>query len=141
MPISSFLFAILTAILWGLAPVLEKAGLRGNLSPLAGVTLRSFAISIVALLSMVIFKKLPQLFQCTLRDAGFVILGGLIAGLLAQWTYYMALKQGSVSSVVPIVAAFPLVALVFSIIFLQEALSLQKIRGVVFVVAGVILIK
>lgn len=141
MSIVSFLFAIFTAILWGLAPVLEKTGLRGNLSPLAGVTLRSFAISIVALLSMVIFKRVPQLFQCTLRDAGFVILGGLIAGLLAQWTYYMALKQGSVSSVVPITAAYPLVAFVLSVIFLQEVLSWQKILGAVFVVAGVVLIK
>ena len=137
----SFLFAVFTAILWELVPVLEKIGLRGNLSPLAGVTLRSFAISFVALSSMAVFKKLPQLFQCTLKDIGFVILGGLIADLFAQWTYYVALKQGSASSVVPVASAYPLVALVLSVIFLQEALSWQKILGAIFVVAGVILIK
>jgi uncharacterized membrane protein len=57
MSIVSFLFAILAAILWGLAPVLEKTGLKGSLSPLAGVTVRSLAVSFVALLSMVVFLR------------------------------------------------------------------------------------
>lgn len=141
MSTSSFIFALLTCILWGLAPVLEKSGLRGNLNPFAGVALRSFAISLVMFFSMVISRKLPQLVQCSLKDAVFIILGGLTAGLLAQWTYYAALKQGSASSVVPIAAAYPLVALVLSVVFLQETFSWQKMLGAAFVVVGVVLIK
>jgi transporter family protein len=76
-----------------------------------------------------------------LKDVTFVILGGLIAGFLVQWTYYVALKQGSASSVAPVASVYPLVAFILSVIFLQEVLSWQKILGVVFVVTGVILIK
>ena len=66
---------------------------------------------------------------------------GLVAGGLAHWTYYVALKSGEASQVVPVAAAYPLVTFVCSLIFLGESLSLAKGIGTLLVVLGIVLIQ
>ncbi len=141
MNLSSFTFALLTALLWGLAPILEKIGLKGNVGPLTGVIIRSFSVSIVAFFTLLFLKRVPALFQSNLRDVIFIIAGGIVASFIGQWTYYTALKHGSASMVVPVAAIYPLVALILSIIFLHEALTWTRVLGIVFVVFGIVLIK
>ena len=137
----SLVFAAITALLWGIAPVLEKIGLRGNISPITGVIIRSLSVSVVAFSSLLFLKKVPELFQANIRDVVFIVAGGIIASFLAQWTHYTALKHGQASMVVPVAATYPLIALILSIIFLHEALTWQRVLGIVFVVFGVVLIK
>jgi transporter family protein len=54
--------------------------------------------------------------------------------------FYIALRHGDVSKVVPVSAAYPALALLLSAVFLSEDLSLGKIAGVVVVIGGVVLL-
>ncbi len=137
----AFFFALITALLWGIAPVLEKAGLKGNIDPLFAVVIRSLTISFVGLLAMLMLNRVPQFSQISAKNIILILLGGLIAGFVAQWTYYHALKLGQASTVVPVAAIYPLVALFLSVIFLGESITWLRLVGVALVVVGVILIR
>lgn len=136
-----FLFALLSSIIWGIAPVLEKIGLSGKLDPYTGVVLRSVPIIIAGVVGLFILGKTEGLMEVDLKSAAFVMAGGLLAGFLGQITYYTALKSGEASIVVPVAATFPLVALIVSVFFLGEAVTWQKAGGISMVVIGVILLR
>lgn len=141
MNVPSFLLALITAVLWGQAPILEKIGLKGNIGPLTGVIIRSFSVSVAAFCTLLFLKRVPLLFQANLRDVIFIVAGGILASFLGMWTYYTALKQGPASMVVPVAAIYPLIALILSVIFLHETLSWARVAGIALVVLGVILVR
>jgi transporter family protein len=140
MAMQAFLFALLTALFWGAATVLDKLALA-KLQPLAGVLIRSVAISVVAL----------AVAGATIRDRVwegidartwfFIIASGMCSGLIGQWTYYKALKYAEASRVVPIVGGYPLVAFLLAVLMLGESVTAQKLCGAALVVAGIILLR
>jgi transporter family protein len=134
------LFALLTAFLWGSSPIIEKLGLLRT-TPLAGVAIRSISITIILLFTLFFTNLGKQLLQVDFKTIALVALGGIISGLLGQWAYFRALKYWEASKVVPIVGTYPLIAFIFSLTFLREELTLQKVMGVILVVVGVILLK
>lgn len=137
----AFLFALLTSLIWGLAPVFEKIGLNGRIDPYTGVVIRTIPITVVSVAGLVFAGGLGSLKSVDVKSAVFVCAGGLIAGLLGQFAFYSALKSGEASLVVPVAATYPLVALIVSALFLGEAVTLQKAAGIVLVVGGVMLLK
>lgn len=138
----SFLFAILAAIIWGLAPALEKVGLKGaGMDPFLGVFIRTIPIAVFAMLGVVLMGKMGEVASIDLKSALFIGAGGLIAGLLGQFAFFSALKAGEASVVVPVAATYPLVALIVSVLFLGESFTMQKLAGIALVVGGVALLK
>lgn len=137
----SFLFALLTSLIWGFAPALEKMGLRGSIDPYLGVVIRTIPIAVIALSGLVIMGRTADVANVDLKSAFFVASGGFVAGLIGQIAFYSALKSGEASVVVPVAATYPLVALIVSILFLGEALTWSKAVGAVLVVSGVVLLK
>jgi transporter family protein len=136
-----FLFALLTSLIWGFAPALEKMGLRSSIDPYLGVVIRTIPIAVIALSGLVIMGRTADVANVDLKSALFVASGGLVAGLIGQIAFYSALKHGEASVVVPVAATYPLVALIVSILFLGEALTWSKAVGAVLVVSGVVLLK
>ena len=134
------LFAILTAFLWGSSPIIEKMGLT-RVGPLAGVTIRSISITIILIFIIFSTNLGNQLVQVDLKSVVLIIIGGIISGLIGQWSYFKALKYWEASRVVPIAGSYPLIAFLFSLIFLKEELTLQKIMGVILVVVGVVFLR
>lgn len=124
---------------WGISPALEKLGVS-KLSPLTAVSIRSFFVAII--LAVFFFSsggyqeaaKYP-------RSIGFILLGGLFAGLLGQLTYFTALKYGEASRVVPIVASYPVLTFIIGISLLGESLTPSKVAGVLLVSAGIFLLR
>ena len=143
MPKSPTMLALLCALFWGLAPIFEKVGLR-HLPPLPGVFVRSLVVTLItglALAGLFVFHRegLGEV-KMNLRWFLWIAAGGISGGLLAQFLYYAALKSGAASRVAPIASAFPLVTVIFSILFLGEAITLTKVLGAGLVVAGVLLL-
>lgn len=138
---NAFLLAILTALIWGAAPVCEKVGLNGKIDPFLGVVVRTLPIAFIGLAGLVFMGRVESLFHVDMKSAAFVAMGGLIAGFIGQIVFYTALKSGEASVVVPVAATYPLVALVISILFLGEAITWQKIAGIGLVVSGVMMLK
>ena len=138
----SFVFALLTALIWGLAPAFEKIGLRGaTIDPVLGVFIRTMPIAVIAVLGVLFMGRLGEVAAVDIKSALFVAAGGLLAGLFGQLAFYSALKAGEASVVVPVAATYPLVALFISVIFLGEAFTVQKLAGIALVVGGVMLLK
>jgi transporter family protein len=137
----AFFFAMLTSLIWGLAPAFEKIGLGGRIDPYLGVVIRTIPIALVGLFGLALMGRLDTMAQVDIKSALFVMTGGFLAGFLGQVAFYSALKSGEASIVVPLAATYPLVALVISVIFLGEAFTWQKLAGISLIVGGVVLLK
>jgi len=137
----AFLFAILTSVIWGFAPAFEKMGLRGRIDPYVGVVIRTIPIAVIGAAGLFFMGRVKEIAAADSKSILFVIAGGFLAGFLGQVAFYTALKSGEASTVVPVAATYPLVALIISILFLGEAFTWQKLAGIGMIVLGVMLLR
>ena len=139
---NAFYFALMTAVVWGIVPILEKMGVTRIVAPLAGVLIRSCGVIIGALI-LGIFSK--GAFKIALKadppTIFLLILSGLMASILGQIFFYNALKVGEASKVVPIAGTYPLISFLLGIIFLGESFTAAKAGGIVFVILGLFLLR
>jgi transporter family protein len=134
------IFALLTAICWGVGGYFEKKGLNlGNLSPTMGITLRTAAaLIILAAASYPQWKSLPQAGPKALL---YMILGGgVVAGAVGMLCYYMALKGAPLTRVMPIAFTSPLFGALMGILFAGEPLTLKTGLGMLLTVGGIVLL-
>ena len=135
-----YVLALFTALCWGIAPLLGKAGLQ-RVDPLTGVALRTFAISGGVLLLLAVTGNLDGFRPLTPRATLFLALDGLLAGLVGQFAYYAALKYGDASRVVPVASAFPAVAFLGGVLFFAERVTPLKTLGVLLILAGILVMR
>ena len=78
--ISPEIFALLTAICWGVGGYFEKQGLKlGNLSPTMGITIRTLIAFII--LGIVSFPQWKDAFQAGPKALLYMVIGGgVVAG-------------------------------------------------------------
>ena len=131
---------IITVLLWGTTPIIEKIGLT-KVDPLIGVTIRSTIVT-VGLFALTFLLGKGRAFL-GVDGKGFLIFGasGIMAGLLGMWTYYTVLKMGATSKVVPIAACYPLVTALLSVLILREGVTLTRVIGTALIVMGIWLVK
>jgi len=135
-----FTYAVLTSVLWGCIPVLEKTGIQAMDNLFAAAVMRASGAIMGALLIPIFspssFKAMltapPKAYLC-LMAAGFV------GSFLGQLTNLNALKLGEVTKVVPVTASWPLLAMLAAFILLGEPVTAKKVCAVVLVVSGVVL--
>ncbi len=86
------LFALSTAVAWGVGGYFEKKGLhQGHLSPQMGITIRTaVALVILVILSFPQWKTVPQAGPKALLY--LVIGGGVVAGSVGMLCFYAAIK-------------------------------------------------
>ncbi len=137
----AYYWAILAALIWGVAPIVEKMGLA-EISPLPGVFLRSMSVFagglVIAVFSPGVIKALAGY---SMKSMIFICLGGVSASIIGSIFFYHALKYGEVSRVVPIGASFPLVSVILGVVFLNEGVTVSKVVGILFVMGGIYLLK
>lgn len=131
---------ILTAILWGSSPILEKIGLR-NTSPLIALTIRSVGVTVALLLTLAWLGKFKDVFNVEGKTVLLFVISGIMAGLLGMWTYFGALKAGATSKIVPIAACYPLITAFLSILILKEGVTMLRLIGTLLIIAGIWLVK
>lgn len=134
------LFALLAALMFGLAPIFSKIGLEG-VNPGIALTIRSSVITVVMLAWVMFSGGLDALSDVGPRGWFFLALDGISAALLGQLFYYYALKSGEASIVVPVVAAFPIFTLIVAAFLLGERVTAAKAIGLLMVVGGVVLVR
>jgi transporter family protein len=131
---------IVTALLWGATPIIEKIGLV-KVDPLIGITIRS-AIAMVGLFILTfLLGKGRELIEVDGKSILIFGSSGVMAGLLGMWTYYAALKMESTSKIVPIAACYPLVTAFLSVLILKEGVTLPRLIGTALIVSGIWLVK
>ena len=136
-----FYWALLSALTWGCAPILEKIGLV-KIPVFTGIFYRCLGVILGALI-LVLFKF--DVFKESIvqwpQGWGFLVAGGLLASVVGQIFFYHALKDGEASLVVPLAATYPLISFLLGILFLGEKVTLAKSFGLVFVLLGIFLLK
>lgn len=138
----AFYFALMTAVVWGIVPILEKMGVTRVVVPTAGILIRSCGV-IIGVSILAIFNKdaVRIALKADSHTIFLLVLSGFMASIIGQIFFYNALKVGEASKVVPIAGTYPLVAFVLGIIFLGETLTFVKAGGVIFVILGLILLR
>jgi len=131
---------IVTTLLWGTTPILEKIGLA-KVDPLIGVTLRSTIVTAGLLVLTFAMGKGKDLLQLDAKSVTIFGASGVMAGLVAMWTYYTVLKIEPTSRIVPITASYPLVTALLSALILGEGLTLPRLIGTGLIVSGIWLVK
>ena len=134
------IFALLTAICWGVGGYFEKKGLQlGNLSPQMGITIRTIsALIILGAVSFPQWKTLPQAGSKAILY--MVIGGGVVAGAAGMLCFYTALKGAPLNRVMPIAFTSPLFGALMGVIFSGEPLTFKTIIGMVLTIAGIIVL-
>lgn len=134
------LFALFTAIAWGVGGYFEKKGLHlGHLSPQVGITIRTFvALFILSLVSYSDWKMIPQAGPKALLY--MIIGGGVVAGSVGMLLFYMAIKGAPLSRVMPIAFTSPLFGALMGIALAGEPVTLKSVLGMIMTVGGIILL-
>ena len=133
-----WIYALLSAFFAGLTAVLAKNGIKGIDSNLA-TAIRTVVILILAW-AIVFFRNDHQgLSGLTKQNWIFLILSGLATGL--SWVFYFkALQLGKVSQVAPVDKASVAIAILLSVVFLGEPLTLKTTIAVLMIIGGTIIL-
>ena len=134
------LFALLTAIAWGVGGYFEKKGLHlGQLSPQLGIALRTaIALVVLASVSYPEWRALPQ--AGTKALLYMVIGGGVVAVAVGMLCFYTAIKGAPLTRVMPIAFTAPLFGALMGLLFGGETLTLKAALGMLMTVGGIILL-
>ena len=134
-----FIFAVLAALFYGIAPIFAKFGIS-KVNPLIALSIRTGVIVATLLIILVVSGNIKAFQHINART--FLLLGaeGVAAGLLGHFFYLKAIKVWEVSKVTPISASYPLIAFILAIIFLGEKLTLIKSAGAILVISGIVLL-
>ena len=134
------LFALLTAVCWGVGGYFEKKGLHmGNLSPTMGITLRTVtALMILGIASFPQWKSVPQAGPKALLY--MIVGGGVVAGAAGMLCFYTALKGAPLTRVMPIAFTSPLFGALMGVLLAGEPLTLKTILGMLLTIGGIIVL-
>lgn len=135
-PRCALLWPFAGALVRGLAQVGAKAGLALWPNPFAA-SLVAYSVSSLTVLGADRLRRRPRA-KPTVRSLAWFALAGAINGA-AVLVMYTALARAPVSTVAPIVATYPLMTALLSVLFLPgERLSPRMVAGAAITVAAVI---
>ena len=133
-----WIYALLSALFAALTAIFAKIGIKGVDTDLA-TAIRTVVILILAW-SIAFFRGgTSTINTLTKHNLIFLILSGIATGL--SWIFYFkALQIGKVSLVAPVDKASVAIAIILSIIFLGETLTLKMAIGALMIIAGTIVL-
>ncbi|GAP17224.1 EamA family transporter [Levilinea saccharolytica] len=134
------LFALLTAIAWGVGGYFEKKGLHlGNLSPQMGITIRT-AIALI-ILGAVSFPQWKTLTQAGPKAILYMVVGGgVVAGAVGMLCFYTAIKGAPLTKVMPIAFTSPLFGALMGILLGGEPLTVKTVVGMLLTIGGIVVL-
>ena len=137
---SAFVWALLTACIWGVVPLMEKVGL-GTASPTIGVLVRSLGVVAGLVIGWGIWSPWAAIRALSWPSILLLAGGGLLASFGGQLAFYRALKTGALSQVTPVAGIYPLIAALLGWWVLREPMTVPRVLGVILVVLGVSLLR
>lgn len=132
----AIIFALISYLTWGTGILVEAIVAR---------KINSFSLALWALILSVIVSSfyapfvVNDLKQLTVGLLIFIIAIGLIGLYFGTIVYYEALKKGNRALVGTIASSFPAVAVLISVVFLNEKISINQIIAILIIFIGIIL--
>ena len=136
----AFLLALLTALIWGFVPFLEKVGLS-SVHPTAAYLIRSSGVFLGVVIVVAFTPHASSLGKVGVKSITLLVLAGILAGFVAQIVFYKALKLGEISRIIPIVNCSPLFTFLLGWLFLGEEVTVSKAIGILLVLGGLFLLR
>jgi len=137
---NAFWWAVLSAAVWGIVPLVEKAGLIRT-APMTGVFYRSLGVVIGFVLLAVFWVRPAEMKMVDAKSAMLLMLGGFLASIVGQIFFYQALKAGEVSKMVLVAGSYPVMTFLLGILIFGESFTLFKAAGATLILAGLLLLK
>lgn len=128
--------ALLAAVLWGIAPILDRYALQ-EVSVYPAIVVRAFGGFVAISLISLALRNFEIPFSPSLI---LLLISGAISGAFAMVLYFDSLKSIGASRAVAITAVYPMITAILSAIFLSEAFSARLVLGIVLIVLGIILV-
>ena len=133
-----WMYALLSALFAALTAIFAKIGIKDVDTDLA-TAVRTVVVLILAWAIAFFRGGTSSLMTLTKQNFIFLGLSGVATGL--SWIFYFkALQLGKISQVAPIDKLSVALAIVFSIAFLGETLTLKTAIGAICIIAGTIII-
>ncbi len=133
-------FALLTALMWGLSPVIGKMGLeRGGTSVQAAMTI-IVTTSVLAWAALIATQGTALFTQMDAVGIGIFVVGGLIGTTIGRLAYYGGVRRVGASVSVGVMHTRPLFSVLLAVGFLSETIALRNGFGVVLIVVGVLIL-
>jgi transporter family protein len=133
-----YTYALLSALFAALTAIFAKIGVKDVNSDLA-TAIRTVIILIIAWLIVFARGSITSTTTLTKTNWIFLSLSGIATGL--SWIFYFkALQLGKVSQVAPVDKLSVALAIILSVIFLKEALTLKAAIGAVLIITGTIVL-
>lgn len=134
-----YILAIIGMICWGVSPLFAKFGLK-DVNPLAGLCIRTLFTSVAILIWMILNGSIIELRNVHVRTILMLVAEAALATVIGDLAYFAALKKGSPSIVMLIMACSPLVTILFSAIFLHERMTFISSIGACLIIIGIVLL-
>ena len=133
---TAFKWALITACVWGVVPILEKAAL-GKVTPYVGIFYRCIGVALGMFLLGIFLASRKELVRIDLKSLLLLISAGFLANFVGQLIFFYGLKLGEVSSFVPIAGSFPLVSFILGVALFGESVTPFKVGGVLLITLGI----
>ncbi|TSD63436.1 EamA family transporter [Inquilinus sp. KBS0705] len=133
-----WIYALLSAVFAALTAIFAKIGIKKVDTDLA-TGIRTVVILFIAW-AIVLYKgSNHSIGSLTKTNWVFLILSGCATGL--SWIFYFkALQLGKVSQVAPVDKLSVALAIILSVVFLGEPLTLKSASGAILIIAGTLVL-
>jgi len=134
------IYALISALAASLVAIFAKIGLK-EFDTNTATAIRALVMTVFLMLLIIAQGKLGLIKEIFSNQKAlfYIVLSGA-AGAASWLFYFLALKGGKVSQIVPIDRLSIVFALVLALLFLGEQLSLKVAVGAALMVAGAILV-
>lgn len=134
------IYALLSAIFAALVAIFGKIGLK-NFDSNVATTIRALIMTAFLFLVILLQGKMNQINEIISNNKAllFIVLSG-IAGAISWLFYFLALKRGTVSQVIPIDRLSIVFAILIALIFLGEKVTFIQGIGIMLAIAGAMVI-
>jgi transporter family protein len=133
-----WIYALLSAVFAALTAIFAKVGIKGVDTDLA-TGIRTVIILLLAWAIVIYRGSNHSIGSLTKLNWTFLILSGCATGL--SWIFYFkALQLGKVSQVAPVDKLSVAIAIVLSVVFLGEPLTLKSTSGAVLIIVGTLVL-
>jgi transporter family protein len=129
-----WMYALLSALFAALTAIFAKIGIKGVNTDLA-TAIRTVVILVLAWGIAYFRGNLVNMHNLTKQNWFFLVLSGLATGL--SWIFYFkALQMGKVSQVAPVDKLSVAIAILLSVVFLGEVLTVKTAVGAALIIGG-----
>jgi transporter family protein len=133
-----WIYALLSALFAALTAIFAKIGIKGVDTDLA-TAIRTVVILLIAWAIVLVKGAGNGIGSLTRLNWTFLVLSGFATGL--SWIFYFkALQLGKVSQVAPVDKLSVAIAIILSVIFLGEPLTLKSASGAALIIAGTLVL-